>query len=209
MTTGARLGGRSARVVEAVVEATLEELGRVGFAALRIEDIAARSGVNKTTIYRRWTTKAELVKSVLGTAARLDMIPDTGTVRGDLVAMFAAALEWFQSPLGRGLARLVQVEKASDREVMALVMALRAELLALRTAAITRGVARGELPAGTDAALVARTIHAAIFSRLVLFDERVTHAEVEAVIDLVLAGARAVAAPLLAKKAVARKRPRD
>jgi AcrR family transcriptional regulator len=36
------------------VEATAEELSRVGYAAMRVEDVAARSGVHKTTIYRRW-----------------------------------------------------------------------------------------------------------------------------------------------------------
>ena len=52
----ARVGGRSARVVARVLETTLEVLGRDGFAGLRIEDVAGRAGVNKTTIYRRWPT---------------------------------------------------------------------------------------------------------------------------------------------------------
>ena len=60
-TEGVRVQGRSARVVEIVLKATAEELGRVGFLALRIDDVAERSGVNKTTIYRRWASKEELV----------------------------------------------------------------------------------------------------------------------------------------------------
>ena len=64
-TEGKRVHGRSARVQSAVLRATAEELGRVGFAALRIEDVALRSGVNKTTIYRRWPTKQELVRASL------------------------------------------------------------------------------------------------------------------------------------------------
>ena len=62
-TEGIRSRGRSARVVQEVLTATAEELGRSGYAALRIEDVAERAGVNKTTIYRRWPTKAALVKA--------------------------------------------------------------------------------------------------------------------------------------------------
>ena len=56
----ARVGGRSARVVSAVLRMTLEVLGQEGYAGLRVEDVAARAGVNKTTIYRRWPTRADL-----------------------------------------------------------------------------------------------------------------------------------------------------
>ena len=53
----ARVGGRSARIVARVLETTLEVLGHEGFGRLRIEDVASRAGVNKTTIYRRWPTR--------------------------------------------------------------------------------------------------------------------------------------------------------
>ena len=52
-TEGVRVKGRAARVVTDVLVATAEELSRVGYSALRVEDVATRSGVNKTTIYRR------------------------------------------------------------------------------------------------------------------------------------------------------------
>ncbi|MEV3975004.1 helix-turn-helix domain-containing protein [Streptomyces sp. NPDC050698] len=55
-STPQRPGGRSARVRKAVLAATAAELSERGFAAMTIEDIAARSGVHKTTIYRRWST---------------------------------------------------------------------------------------------------------------------------------------------------------
>ena len=61
----ARVGGRSARVVADVLRVTLELIGEHGFAGLRVEDVAARAGVNKTTIYRRWPTRADLVVAAL------------------------------------------------------------------------------------------------------------------------------------------------
>jgi AcrR family transcriptional regulator len=51
-------------VVRGVMEATLAELALTGYGALRIEDVAVRAGVNKTTVYRRWPTKEELVPGV-------------------------------------------------------------------------------------------------------------------------------------------------
>ena len=65
----ARVGGRSARVVSAVLRMTLEVLGQEGYAGLRVEDVAARAGVNKTTIYRRWPTRADLVVAALTSLA--------------------------------------------------------------------------------------------------------------------------------------------
>ena len=58
-TVGARTGGRSERVVRDVLRAAIEELSTNGYSALRVEDVAARAGVNKTTVYRRWPTKAD------------------------------------------------------------------------------------------------------------------------------------------------------
>ena len=52
-----RVGGRSERVVRDVLDASAKELARVGYAALRMDDVAAAAGVNKTTVYRRWPTK--------------------------------------------------------------------------------------------------------------------------------------------------------
>src|ERR1700735_2678167 len=56
-----RVGGRSERVVEDVLAPAAKELARRGYASFRIEDVASAAGVNKTTVYRRWPTKADLV----------------------------------------------------------------------------------------------------------------------------------------------------
>jgi DNA-binding transcriptional regulator YbjK len=58
---GVRTGGRSARVREAILAATFRELIDSGYAAMSVEAVAARAGVNKTTIYRRWPTLDDLV----------------------------------------------------------------------------------------------------------------------------------------------------
>src|SRR4051794_31864923 len=77
---------RGEPVVRGVLGAALEELGRRGYGALKIDDVAMRAGVNKTTVYRRWPTKEDLVRAaLLSITADRFVIPDTGSLRSDLL----------------------------------------------------------------------------------------------------------------------------
>src|SRR6187455_1103921 len=81
-----RTGGRSARVVSEVLSATLEAFAEQGYAGLSVEAVALRAGVNKTTIYRRWPTKADLVGAALVSLRDDDPEPpNTGSLRDDLL----------------------------------------------------------------------------------------------------------------------------
>ncbi|MCH8910926.1 MAG: TetR/AcrR family transcriptional regulator [Chloroflexi bacterium] len=71
----------------AILQATIELLGEIGFSAMSIEGVAARSGVAKTTIYRRFNSKLELVLNAMNRSLAIDEIPDTGSLRGDIKAM--------------------------------------------------------------------------------------------------------------------------
>ena len=73
-----RAGGRSARIVARVLESTLEVLGRDGYVGLRIEDVAGRAGVNKTTIYRRWPTPGRAGRRGPDPARRSAQAPEIG-----------------------------------------------------------------------------------------------------------------------------------
>jgi AcrR family transcriptional regulator len=82
---------RSAQAHKAILDATLELLAEEGFQGLSIEDVAARAGVGKTTIYRRWTSKDELViDAIQEVQVDLSMV-DTGNFRNDLVTLFKTA----------------------------------------------------------------------------------------------------------------------
>lgn len=188
-TEGVRTRGRSARVVSEVLRTTLEELGRVGYVALRVEDVASRSGVNKTTIYRRWPTKAELVGAALRQWAEEPEVPDTGSLRSDLFLMSQRSVATASSPLGQGVVRVIQAERTSP-EVEALTRMLRTENRQRRVVMVERAIERGELPAGTDAMLVLEVVFATIYSRVITHREPVDEAFLRSVIDLVLEGAR-------------------
>src|SRR6202046_3041414 len=83
-----RPGGRTARTATAVLAAAIEELSARDCADISVESIAARAGVHKTTVYRRWGSKVEIIKQALiGAAGAHIQVPDTGRVNGDLLLL--------------------------------------------------------------------------------------------------------------------------
>jgi AcrR family transcriptional regulator len=185
----ARVGGRSERVVRDVLRATAAELSRVGYAALRVEDVAAGAGVNKTTVYRRWPTKAELVTAAL--RARVDIDhepPNTGSLRADLRELARRNVCLLSTAESRAIARVMMAEM-DHPDVAAVGRALREERIAPWIAAIRAGIARGEIPAGSDPILMIDLILGALFSRLKRL-EPMDDAHVDAVVDLVVLGAQ-------------------
>src|SRR5690242_10309988 len=81
---------RSRRVI---LEAALDELGSVGYGALTIEAVAARAGVGKSTIYRHWAGKLDLVEDAFRTLKAQALIPESGTLRERLVAFLQQVAE--------------------------------------------------------------------------------------------------------------------
>jgi AcrR family transcriptional regulator len=80
-----RLGGRSARVREAVLGAAFAELDEYGFGGFSIDAVARRSGVHQTTNYRRWPIREALLVYALNTRSDRDLpVRDAGSVRGEL-----------------------------------------------------------------------------------------------------------------------------
>jgi AcrR family transcriptional regulator len=159
---------------------------------MRVEDVATRSGVNKTTIYRRWPTKAALLTAALVQVAQKRMpVIDTGTLKGDLHASLFAAFEL--SPYEQGVLRAIQTERSQEAVEM-FARKMRDELRELRVAMVDRGIARGELPRGVDAALIVELVSAPV-QRALLFNENMDAATLSRMLDIVLAGAAALPKP--------------
>jgi AcrR family transcriptional regulator len=76
---------RDTSVDSKVIDATLEILNSDGLGGLSIEGIASRAGVGKTTIYRRWDSKEELLVDAIATMVHEVEVPDSGDIRGDLI----------------------------------------------------------------------------------------------------------------------------
>src|SRR4051812_28120293 len=99
-----RTGGRSARVVSEVLSATLEVFSEHGYAGLSVEAVALRAGVNKTTIYRRWPTKVDLLGAALFSLRDEDPEPpDTGSLREDLVGVLRQLVTRIETPRHRAI----------------------------------------------------------------------------------------------------------
>jgi len=92
---------RSLTADQAIAAATVELLADSGFSGLRIERVADRAGVGKTTIYRRWPTKAELVVGALDLFADGFEVPDTGDVYADALTVMRHGLERLKASFGR------------------------------------------------------------------------------------------------------------
>lgn len=191
-TGGMRTAGRSARVVEEVLRHTAEELSRVGYAALRVEDVAERSGVNKTTIYRRWPTKADLVRAALRQAKASPAV-DTGALESDVLTWLGHIRRFATSSLGSGLIRVIQTERGNP-ELEPIARVLRDEQRKLRLAMIERAIRRGELPRGTRAELVADLVFSPVIVRLVSYGETVTDEHLRRSLQIVVSGMQATSA---------------
>lgn len=88
---------RSAQAHKAIIEATLELLAEEGFQGLSIEAVAARAGVGKTTIYRRWSSKEELVMEAIR-QVQIDVpVMDTGNFRNDLAVLLKTVYQGFMA----------------------------------------------------------------------------------------------------------------
>ncbi len=107
---------RSAESHQAMLQATLELLAEVGFEAMSIEAIATRAGVGKTTIYRRYNSKAELVADAIESIREEIVIPDTGSLWGDMDALIQNAAQISLNPLGRQTVAMIISSASSNAE---------------------------------------------------------------------------------------------
>lgn len=198
-TNGIQKSGRAARVVNSVLKATAEELNDTGYAALRVEDVAERAGVNKTTIYRRWPTKNELVIDALRNSYEEQFIlPDTGSLRADMLAYIGHLMQRIKNPISKGA--MVTLHNCTDPAIKPIADELLGKARDVRMTIIQRGIARGELPETVDPQVVSDLFSAPILRRSLTFNEKVKASYIEAVIDTVIAGANAVAAKQTKKK---------
>jgi AcrR family transcriptional regulator len=149
---------RSPEAHAAIVRATLELALEGGLRGLSIEAIAARAGVGKATIYRRWSSKEELFAEAVNAIAATPPAPDTGSARGDFQAASTAVVQRMAPQAFRALPRLL-ADAGDDAELLeALNAALMRPRLALVAEILRRGVARGELRADLDVELTAEIL---------------------------------------------------
>ena len=107
---------RSVKSERAILKATLELLGDVGFDRMSIEAVASRAGVGKTTIYRRYSSKAELVADAIESIRQDVVIPNTGNLWQDLDELIENAAQITLTPLGRQTVATIVSSAASNSQ---------------------------------------------------------------------------------------------
>lgn len=134
---------RGDALLGAIYSAVMDELAEVGYPALSIERVAERARTGKASIYRRWPTRLDLVLEALDhTMPRFDEVPDTGSLRGDLLVVLRSIATTMNSKSGTAARSCFQ---STDDE---LSRAMRERLLPPRKAVVLsilqRGADRGE-----------------------------------------------------------------
>ena len=162
-----RPGGRTARIRAQVLDAVLAELGEHGYDRLTMDGVAARAGVHRMTVYRRWGDVGGLLADVLGAAGDDDwQPPDTASLEGDLAALnqeIQAALTAHPPVVAALIAASFRSEKAAHAQ-----QRLWEDRYARCEVIVSRAVQRGELPPHTDARQLLIAATAPVYHQLVL-----------------------------------------
>ena len=159
--------GLSDRVRRDVYRAVRSLLVSAGYEALRFEDVAEASGVNKSTLYRQWSSKAELVRDVLvvGEVEHLPR-PDEGSWEADLAALCDGLRRLFNNDTNVAMIRTRAL--ANDPELTAALNEASGREMSFVHAPFERAVARGEIAPDADVTLLVECLMAPLVVRAVV-----------------------------------------
>lgn len=188
--TGSNIDARTQRSRTTVLAAATDLLESTGVGGFSVDEVARRSGVAKTTIYRHWPTREALVlDACAGLDDRYDL-PDTGTLHGDL-RTFVADLVRMAEQAGWA-AVLPSIVDAAERNAAFADMHAQIQKghASLVSQIAERAIGRGELPAETDTALLASTVLGPVFYRRWFSREPFDAAFIDAVTTRAIRGAQ-------------------
>jgi AcrR family transcriptional regulator len=188
-----RPGGRSARVREAVRQATLELLAEEGFGAITLPEVARRAGVNKTTVYRWWASPLELVQDALDGFEALALPDiDTGSWEGDVEAFVRARLRLIRDPMAAGILRAVIALAQPDETLAEWVDRFWTPRAREWRSPIERAIERGELePSAREVPLVELVAGPLLLSHLATH-RPLSRKAIAALVSTIAAGVKAV-----------------
>jgi AcrR family transcriptional regulator len=178
---------RSERVHAAILAATAELLGASGYAALTMDGVAERAGVARQTIYRRWSSKLRLVIELLEQLSESAPLPDTGSVRSDIAALYRRYATNIPSAGGPIIPALI-AESLYNDELAGIV---RAYIMTRRRQAMLvfeRAVDRGEIDPAYDREMLVDMISGFSWYRKLIAGIPIADADAETMAALLLDG---------------------
>ncbi|SHH20092.1 transcriptional regulator, TetR family [Jatrophihabitans endophyticus] len=173
-----------------VRDAAAAELAERGWHGMSVERLAARAGVARTTVYRRYGSLHGVLLLMMGDIYADVPVPDTGSVRDDLVALMLDVVRAWRDPARVDYLAALAAAQRSDADLAA---AYDAQFRTRRRATIVmvhRGVERGELPAGCDGELLLDLLSGVVAQRVVLNGAVLPDSFAAEVVDAVLGGFR-------------------
>jgi AcrR family transcriptional regulator len=182
---------RSAQADAAILDATVDLFADLGFEGTSIEAVAERAGVAKSTVYRRYPTKIDLVMAAwLHCSPGVEPSYDTGRVESDLLAA-AHKIRWVytESPVGRAIPSAL-VAAARFPEFAQAYRAFLVERRAPVVAAVEAAIARGELAADADADVVVDLVIGPVFYRSLTTQARLTDDDLVGLVEHAVAAFR-------------------
>jgi AcrR family transcriptional regulator len=174
---------RSRRVI---LEAVLVELGEVGYGAMTIEGVAARAGVGKSTIYRHWPGKLELVEDAFRTVKAELAVPTQGTIRERILSVMHQIADLVaESTYSACMPALIEAAER-DAKVHEFHCRFSSERRAVLVAVLRSAVESGELVAGTDPEILADALVGPILMRRLMLGLPVSREMATGLVDQLL-----------------------
>ncbi|MBV8182353.1 MAG: TetR/AcrR family transcriptional regulator [Mycobacterium sp.] len=159
---------RDPRIDAAILTATADLLVHIGYSNLTLAAVAERAGTTKTALYRRWSSKAELVHEAAFPVAPSALVGPLGDIAADVRAMIAAARDVFTTPVVRAALPGLVADMSADSELNARVMSRFADLFTAVRVRLREGVDRGEVHRDVDPDRLIELIGGATLLRLLL-----------------------------------------
>jgi AcrR family transcriptional regulator len=186
MTQPLSTSPRVERSKAAILEATLDLLAEEGVAGLTVDAVAARAGVGKATVYRHWSSRAELIVDAISSLVTDDEVLDRGSLRDDLQAAYGRIGNVCSTGvMSRVLPSLAEAA-GRDPELASVHKDFVARRRRHLVAAIERAAVRGELRPGLDPSIVADLVAGPMFYKKLVHHELPDPAYATALLDLVM-----------------------
>jgi AcrR family transcriptional regulator len=183
-----RPGGRTAAVRAAVLRETGDMLVESGLRGLELTDVAARAGVGKSTVYRRWGSVSALVTDLLCDMAATSLPrADTGSLRGDLRSNAALVRRTLSDRRQGRLFKAVIAAATYDPRTAEALSTFYERRIAEWKGCVVDAVARGEAPEGTDAAAAIRQVSAPLYYQFLTSTTPLTAKDVQRAVDAAIA----------------------
>jgi AcrR family transcriptional regulator len=180
---------RSKAAHVAILAAAIDLTREVGYDALAMDAIAARAGVGKATVYRRWPSKEAIMAEAVEWIVRLVPTPDTGHVEGDLLVLMLATMRMYQDPAtGPLLSGLIAAMVRSPLIAEKIRRGFIGVRLEAMREALRRGVSRGELRADLDLELTLDLLSGPMLFRSLVTGGRVDEEMTRGILRVVLRG---------------------